>query len=277
MIKKHKVKATVAEICAYYGVSKSWYYKTLSTYDKRMEFERMVLKAIMVIRAAHPFYGLRKVWHEIKHDHKIKIGRDRLHRLMQEHGLMLPRRYKVVRTTFPGILATSVENKIKFLDIKGKNHVWVTDITYIQTHEGVIYLNVIMDLWSRKIIAYYVSDDLKAVSSLKCLQKALKTVNNTDGLIHHSDHGVQYCSNLYLEYLLAHGIEPSFTGENHCYDNAHMERVFNTLKYDYLLKNPVRSKSLAREIIANAIKDYNYGRIHEALDYRKPGEVYDAA
>lgn len=277
MIKENKVKATVADICKHYGVSKSWYYKTISTYEERMEFERKVLIAIMIIRAAYPFYGLRKVWHEIKEVHKIKIGRDRLHRLMREHGLMLPRRYKVIRTTFPGILATSVENKIKHLKIDGKNQVWVTDITYIQTHEGVIYLNAIMDLWSRKIIAYYVSNDLKAVSSLKCLKKALKTVDNIDGLIHHSDHGVQYCSNLYLDCLLAHGIEPSFTGENHCYDNANIERFFNTLKYDYLLRVPVKSKALAREIIANAIKDYNYGRIHEALGYKKPGEVYDAA
>lgn len=276
MIAKYKVKATVAEICAYIGISRSWYYRLGTSFKELMEFEQQVLAAIRLIRAEHPFYGLRKVWHEIQHVHNIKIGRDRLHRLMKEHGLMLPKRYKTVRTTFPGTLATTVENKIKDLDITGKDQVWVTDITYINTFEGVVYLNVIMDLWSRKAIAYYVSDDLKAASSLKCLQMALATVDNTEGLIHHSDHGVQYCSNLYLDYLLAHGIEPSFTGENHCYDNAHIERFFNTLKYDYGLKELVKSKALAREMIATSIYKYNYNRIHAALDYGKPGEVYDA-
>ena len=143
--------ASVSKICAYFKVSKSWYYKTLSSMEQRQEYEAMVLSAIRLIRIEHPFYGLRKVWHEIQEVHKIRIGRDRLHRLMKANNLMLPKRYKAVRTTVPGILLPSVENKIKHLDINHKNQVWVTDITYIQTHEGVVYLSAIMDLWSRSI------------------------------------------------------------------------------------------------------------------------------
>lgn len=271
------MKVSLSAICAYFHVSRSWYYKILSSLEKRLEFETTVLLAIGLIRREHPFYGLLKVWYEIKHVHNILIGRDHLHRLMQEHGLMLPRRYKAIRTTVPGTLLPSVENKIKHLDVVRKDQVWVTDITYIQTYDGVIYLSVIMDLWSRKIVAYHVSYDLKAESSLECLQKALNTVDDPMGLIHHSDRGVQYCSYLYVNHLLANGLDPSYTGKDHCYDNANVERFFNTLKYEYGLHRPLSDRRLTKRIISSAIEDYNYGRIHEALSYKKPGEVYDAA
>jgi putative transposase len=237
----------------------------------------MVLTAIRLIRIEHPFYGLRKVWHEIQEVHRIMIGRDRLHRLMQANDLMLPKRYKAIRTTVPGILLPSVENKIKHLDITHKNQVWVTDITYIQTHEGVVYLSAIMDLWSRSIIAYHVSNDLKADSSLECLRKALDTIDAPRGIIHHSDRGVQYCSYVYVNHLLSVGMEISYTGKDHCYDNANIERFFNTVKHEYGLVKPLRDRKLARQVITKVIRDYNYGRIHKAINYKKPGELYDAA
>lgn len=235
-----------------------------------------MLSIVMLIRKLYPFYGLRKIWHEMQTEHNFKIGRDRLHGIMREHGLMLPRRYKVVQTTFPGTLPSSAQNKIKNLDINRKDQVWATDITFIRTYEGCIYLSVVMDLWSRFIVSYHVSYDLKAESSAQCLRKAIDTVKETEGIIHHSDKGVQYCSNLYLNQLTSAGMDVSFTGKGHCYDNARVERLFNTLKHEYGLANLLPNRKIAEGIIANIIRDYNYNRIHEALNYKKPGEVYNA-
>lgn len=235
-----------------------------------------MLSLVLLIRKLHPFYGLRKVWHEMQTEHNFKIGRDRLHRIMREHGLMLPIRYKIVRTTFPGILAASDQNKIKHLDINRKDQAWVTDITFIRTYEGCIYLSVIMDVWSRFVVSYHVSHDLKAESSVQCLRKAIDTVKKTEGIIHHSDKGIQYCSNLYLNHLISAGMDVSYTGKGHCYDNAKVERLFNTLKHEYGLANFLPNRKIAKEIIDNIIRDYNYDRIHEALNYKKPGEVYNA-
>lgn len=271
------MRAPITKLCAFFGVSKSWYYKILLSISVHEEFEHQVLQAVMYIRAEHHFYGLRKVWFEIRAEHGINIGRDRLHRILKRHGLMLPSRNKKVRTSIPGSQILCVGNKIKHLEIDHKNMVWVTDITYITTPEGIVYLSAVMDVFSRKIIAHYVSNDLKTDGSLECIRQALETVDDPSGIIHHSDHGVQYCSLRYVEFLLANGLEVSYTGKDHCYDNAKMERVFNTLKHEYKLANLTCSKRVARDIVNNAILDYNTRRIHAALGYKKPCEVYNAA
>jgi len=266
----------MTKICSYLDISKSWYYEMKATIERHKEYEREMLTATKQIRAEHPAYGTKKVWKQMERN-GIKIGRDRLHRILKKYGLILPRHYKKVRTSFPGIYDQGFENKIKNLTVDHINQVWCTDITYIHTAEGMLYLSAMMDVYSRKIISLNISNNLRTDSSLDCLKKALKQVKNATGIIHHSDHGTQYCSYRYLNFLSSHGMEISFTGKDHCYDNAKIERFFNTLKYEYGLKGVIKTKKLAIEMMKSAIDDYNNKRLHAALGYKIPCEVYDVA
>ena len=263
-------------VCRYFGFSKSGYYKRLKVLPEKEAFEQKVVSRIKHIRKDKSFYGLRKLYHELNTS-DIKIGRDHLWHIMQKSDLILKTRRNRFRTTIPGEIPKDNYNLIQDLEITKANQVWVTDITYLNTLEGVIYLSVVMDLYSRKIISHSVSSDLTTNSSLICLNKAIKLVKSTKGIIHHSDRGCQYCSHLYRYVLKNNGLIPSYTGKNHCYENAKMERVFNTLKHEYKLKNIIKSKALAKTIVHKTINDYNNNRIHAAIDYKTPEELYKAA
>lgn len=266
----------MSRICLFFDKSKSWYYDTLASCERVREFEQKIIESVMEIRAEHPFYGIRKLWHQLARN-GIEIGRDRLHRLLRKYNLTLPRHFKKIRTSIPGIYDIGFENKIKGISIEHPNQVWCTDITYIHTTEGILYVSALMDAYSRKIISYNISNNLRTEGSLNCLEAALKSVPLANGIIHHSDHGTQYCSYRYLNQLLSHGLEVSFTGQAHCYDNAKIERFFNTLKYEYGLINVIRNKQLAIKLIKSAVLDYNSKRLHAALKYNIPDELYYAA
>jgi len=266
----------MSRLCAYFGISKSGYYKKLKNLEHERIYEDMVIQEVRRIRVEFPYYGTRKVWREMQNS-GFTIGRDYLHKILVKYGLILPVRYKKIHTSIPGKLEISVHNLVKDLPITHKNQVWVTDITYVHTLEGIVYISALMDIYSRKIISAVTSTNLKATGSLACLQGALRTVDNPGGIIHHSDHGTQYCSYAYLETLLDNNMEVSFTGKDHCYDNAIMERFWKTLKYEYGLKDVIKSKYLACKLIDNAIDHYNHRRLHAALNYMVPEDVYNAA
>lgn len=266
----------MSKICNYMDISKSWYYEMKASAEQRREYEAWLLTEIKRIRAAHPAYGILRLWKQLERD-GIKIGRDRLERFLQRHNLLLSRHPKKVRTTFPGAYEGEYENKLKGLSVDHQNQVWCTDITYIHTTEGVLYLSAIMDVYSRKIISISINDNLRTDGSLDCLNQALAGVSDPNGIIHHSDHGCQYCSYRYLEKLSQNGLEVSFTGKDHCYDNAKIERFFKTIKYEYGLKSVIKSKKLAKSLIKNAVYDYNHNRIHSSLNYMTPCDIYDAA
>ncbi len=266
----------MSKICGILGISKSGYYKKLSTLTQRETFEQKVVSTVKEIRKDKSFYGLRKVYHEFC-ERSFDIGRDRLWRIMQKHGLMQQVKRNRYRTTIPGVAPKESYNLIKDLEINAPNQVWVTDITYLTTVEGIVYMSAIMDLASRKIIAWSISNDLKTQSSIVCLKKAIKSVKSSEGIIHHSDRGSQYCSYLYRSILEKNGIKPSFTGKNHCYENANIERFFNTIKHEYGLKGVIQSKALAKKLVGKTVEHYNNVRIHAALGYNVPASLYNAA
>lgn len=266
----------MSRICSMFDRSKSWYYDTLASAARVQEYEQMIVTEVRKIREQHPYYGLRKFWHQLARD-GIQIGRDKLYKILKKNSLLRSRHYKKVRTSYPGIYDAGFENLVKGLVIDHPDQVWSTDITYVHTTDGILYVSAIMDLYSRKIISYEVSNNLRTDGSLACLEKALASVSDPGGAIHHSDHGTQYCSYRYLNKLQSNGLLVSFTGKNHCYDNARMERFFNTLKHEYGLSGVVRTKKVASLLISQAIQDYNYERLHAAINYLKPCEMYDAA
>lgn len=174
------------------------------------------------------------------------------------------------------------KNIIKDIEITRKNQVWVSDITYIRTVKGFCYLALITDVYSRKIIGYDLSDSLELSGCVRALNKALYQAKNTctersrsvKNLIHHSDRGIQYCSNQYTQILKRNNIDISMTEENHCYENAIAERVNGILKDEFYLDQTFNSVIHAKKATKSAINLYNQIRLHVSLNYKTPNMVY---
>lgn len=154
------------------------------------------------------------------------------------------------------------------------NQVWVSDITYIRTVKGFCYLALITDMFSRKIIGYDLSDSLELNGCVRALNKALYQAKDITGLIHHSDRGIQYCSNVYTQILKRNNIGISMTAKNHCYENAMAERVNGILKDEFYLDQIFTDVTHAKRATKNAINLYNEIRLHLSLDYKTPNMVY---
>jgi len=160
------------------------------------------------------------------------------------------------------------------MQVTAPNQVWVSDITYIRTINGFCYLALITDMYSRKIIGYDISDTLELTGCLGAFKRAQKAARPAAGLVHHSDRGIQYCSNQYVEELNKYGIKISMTEENHCYENAIAERVNGILKDEFYLDQCFFSTEHARCAAENAIKIYNSKRLHLSLGYKTPDEIF---
>ena len=163
---------------------------------------------------------------------------------------------------------------IKNIDVNRPNQVWVSHITYIRTVKGFCYLALITDMHSRKIVGYDLSDSLELKGCVSALNKAIYQTKNIKGLIHHSDRGIQYCSNVYTQILKRKNIDISMTEENHCYENAMAERVNGILKDEFYLDQTFTNVAHAKRATKNAIKLYNEMRLHLSLDFKTPNMVY---
>ena len=163
------------------------------------------------------------------------------------------------------------------MEIRRPNQVWASDITYIRTVKGFCYLALITDMYSRKIVGYDLSDSLELKGCVNALKKALYHNKTTPGLTHHSDRGIQYCSNVYTNELKRKNIAISMTEENHCYENALAERVNGILKDEFYLDQTFTSVDHAKKATKNAINLYNTKRLHLSLDFKTPNYVHQYA
>ena len=160
------------------------------------------------------------------------------------------------------------------MEVTGPNQVWVSDITYIRTVKGFCYLALITDMYSRKIVGHDLSDSLELSGCVRALKKAIYQAKDIKQLIHHSDRGIQYCSNVYTQILKRNNIGISMTEENHCYENAMAERVNGILKDEFYLDQVFTDATHAKRAAKNAINLYNEIRLHLSLNYRTPNMVY---
>jgi transposase InsO family protein len=158
---------------------------------------------------------------------------------------------------------------------KKPNQLWVADITYLPTHCGESYVSLITDAYSRKIVGYQVDDNMKTQSVKKALTNALKQKSTNEKLIHHSDRGLQYCSEEYQQIHRRHRIQCSMTDGYDCYQNALAERINGILKNEYLLNKPLNLEE-ARKMVAESVAIYNEKRPHLALKYKTPDEIHRA-
>ena len=205
---------------------------------------------------------------------EIKLGRDGFIDIMREEGLLIKHKRGYPRTTNSKHRFKIYKNLIAEKTVIRADEVWVSDITYIRTRESFLYLSLITDLYSRKIIGYKLSESLSIEGSIEALKQAMKGKEDLTGTIHHSDRGIQYCSKIYTKKLIKRGIQISMSEKGNPYENAVAERVNGILKQEYYLAETFSSKEEAIKSVKEAIQIYNTERIHMSIGYNTPEEKY---
>jgi len=269
----------ISEICACFGLQRDAWYKYQKRYHKRKKVKNKVVELVKEERKYQPRVGTRKLLEALHPSFEtahIKVGRDGLFDILREENMLIRRKKASCKTTNSYHHFHKYGNLIKDREITAPNQVWVADITYIRTVKGFCYLALITDLFSRKIVGYDISDTLELTGCLGAFKRAQKAARPAAGLVHHSDRGVQYCSNQYVNELKKHKIMISMTEENHCYENAVAERVNGILKDEFYLDQCFFSTEKAKLATKSAIRLYNNKRLHLSLGYKTPNEVFAA-
>ena len=262
------------DTCRLFGKSRQAWYKIHQRGDRNRLQEELVLQWVLEIRSTLPRVGGIKLYFLIKDrltEHNIKMGRDGLYRLLREHDLLIVPRRKYVRTTQSWHHYKKWPDLLQDYRPYGPDQVWVSDITFLRTVNGFIYLSLITDAYSRVITGYHLSQYLKASGCIAALTKALKSRRNPDTeLIHHSDRGIQYCCDDYVQLLQKNDIRISMTQSGSPYDNAIAERVNGILKQEFGLDQTFKSYNEAIEPVARAVYTYNHIRPHFSCDLKTP-------
>jgi transposase InsO family protein len=201
---------------------------------------------------------------------EISIGRDSMFSLLRLHGLLIGKTYRSKpKTTNSKHWMKKYPNLIENLTPVMAGGLWVSDITYIELSHGHSYLSLVTDAYSRKIVGFHLNEQLTASGPVAALEMAIRSCDSTEGLIHHSDRGCQYCSNEYVEILQERKISISMTQSGDPRDNAIAERVNGILKTE-LLEDVYTDVTAARTSIARAVNTYNYLRPHSSIDMLTP-------
>lgn len=270
----------MSNICDCFGLKRDAYYKYKRREDKRLEIEKKIVAIVQQRRKSLPREGVRKLEKSLKEAFtkaNLKVGRDSLFNILRKYNMLTLRKKYSTKTTNSLHRFYKYNNIIKEVDVIRPNQVWVSDITYIRTVKGFCYLALITDMYSRKIVGYNLSNSLELTGCVRALQKALKQPGKRSGLIHHSDRGIQYCSNVYTKLLIKNNIKISMTEENHCYENALAERVNGILKDEFYLDQTFTDVDHAKRATKNAINLYNEIRLHLSLDFKTPNYVHQNA
>ncbi len=273
-------KTPVGRLCEKMGMSRQNLYKVHRKREQAAVDSGLVEELVQAERKAQPRIGGRKLYHLLKGElvtAGVEIGRDRFFEVLGEKGLLLEPLPKSPRTTNSRHCLPVFTNLFKDMTLTRPNQAWVSDITYVRTDEGYLYLSLITDAWSRKIVGYHAGDTLETEGCLRALRRALKDLPVGERPLHHSDRGSQYCSHLYTGVLREAGLAISMTEDLHCYENALAERLNGILKQEYYLRETFRTKAQALKAIDEAVLLYNTRRPHTALKYQTPEAAHRRA
>ncbi len=268
---------SVAAASAWFGISRQAYYQAHQRQLQRAAEDQLLVELVQGRRQRHPRMGGRKLLHELRGPMAalgIQHGRDAFFALLAERDLLVPTQRSARRTTRAG--SWHYPNLLQDLPVTRVHQVWVADITYLTTEGRFLYLALLTDAYSRFIVGYDLSASLAFEGCARALAQALARTPPAAlrGLIHHSDHGVQYSAYPYCDRLRTRGIHSSMGAVGNCYENPLAERVNGMLKLEYGLDALFVDEPHAQRAVAEAIDLYNYERPHLALQYAKPAEVH---
>jgi transposase InsO family protein len=240
----------------------------------------LVLALVRAEREYQPRLGGRKLFFLIAPELRaagVKLGRDRFFAELGKVGLLVKtKRSEWPKTTNFDPNLPVFKNLIKRRKVTGPNQVWVADITYIRTEQAFMYLALVTDLWSRKIVGFHLGETLAAAEVLKALAMALKGLKVGQRPIHHTDRGCQYASHDYVAATRKAGLRMSMTENNHSAENALAERVNGILKQEYWLDANFAGQPEARKATLHGIRMYNTRRPHTSLKFATPEQVHNS-
>jgi putative transposase len=270
-------KIGIGPLCMLFGKTRHAYYDKSWHQETRLSGERIVLEMVWSLRREMPKLGTGKLYRMLcipLQNHGIKMGRDALHNLLLEQGMVLRPKRRYIRTTDSNHWMKKYPNLIKNMELLQAEQVWVSDITYIVVANDFNFLSLITDAYSKKIVGYCLYPTLDHKGCLIALQMALAQRSKLTELIHHSDRGTQYCCRDYVGLLQESEIEISMAEKGNPYENAIAERVNGILKNEFDLNQEFNDRQQALEVVDNTIRIYNELRPHMSCNYLTPEQAH---
>lgn len=261
-----------------FGITKQAYYQGIVRNIERDLEREKVLNLVIEYRKTLPKTGTRKLYEYLQPklmELDIKMGRDAVNDLLRTRGMLIKKTKRFFITTDSKHFFFKSPNLLKDLKITHSEQVFVSDITYIKTDIGHSYLALVTDAYSRKIMGWSLQDNMKVAMVKEALNMAYKNcIFKHKNIIHHSDRGIQYCCPEYSQYAENKGFILSTTQQYDPYENAIAERINGILKYEFGLKNTIKSIEIAKKMVEQAVDLYNNERMHWSLGFKKPQEVH---
>jgi putative transposase len=259
----------LSELCQLTEVSRAGFYRWRDE-EPAADPDMVLRDQIQRIALDFSYYGSRRVARELD-ERGFNVNRKKVQRLMREDNLLCLRKRRFVVTTDSNHALPVYPNLARDMVLTGIDQLWRSDITYVRLETEFVYLAVVLDAFSRKVVGWALGRTLEATLAIEALEMALETRRPAAGLVHHSDRGVQYASGDYTDLLKANGVEISMSRSGNPYDNAQCESFMKTLKYEEVYRNEYRDLAEARAQIGAFIEQvYNEKRLHSALGYLPP-------
>ena len=267
---------SLQSLCRLFGYSRQAFYKQQRIQLIQQSENGLILQQVMNIRKEQPRCGTRKLLIMLQPflvRNNIFISRDRMFHLLSKNKMLIRKRKRSTHTTNSKHFFYRYPNLVQHFTPLHAHELWVADITYIPMKERFAYLYLITDAYSRKIVGFHVSDDMRVTSAIVALQKAIDQKPADAIVIHHTDRGLQYCSNDYVALLKQHHARISMTQNGDPYENAMAERVNGILKTE-LISESYPDLKAAMQHIARCITVYNYKRVHSSINWQIPQNVH---
>ena len=260
-----------------FGASRQVYYRRLNTEECMQNKAQEVIRLVQTVRSQLPRLGTRKLYHLLYEPLRtLNVGRDTLFAIMKANHLDIKPKRQYHVTTNSHHRFRKHKNLVEGLEINKPEQVWVSDITYVGSRSNPQYLSLVTDAYSKKIMGYDLSESLAVEGSLRALKKALRGRKYRNRpLIHHSDRGLQYCSNEYQDVLKTNHITPSMTESYDPYANAVAERVNGILKDEFMIEKFALDMSLKKQYIEDCIEKYNRLRPHYSCHLLTPEQMHN--
>ena len=270
---------SISSTCELLGLSRQVYYRAITSKQKRQAVAVKVIELVQRVRIEQPRLGTRKLYHILKVElQELGVGRDRLFAILKANTMLIKPKRSYHITTNSHHRFRKHKNLIGHKTVTRPEQVWVSDITYVGNRQNPMYLSLVTDAYSKKIVGYHLDNTLQVEASLKALKQAIKNrIYPNDKLIHHSDRGLQYCSDSYQKLLSKNNIKCSMTESYDPYQNAVAERVNGILKQEFLINTQKLDMITLRKIVKQSIAIYNTKRPHLSCNMLTPQQMHKQA